>query len=282
MQERLDRPDSPLVDALRPSPNFGARKDGKTVDCIIVHYTGMPAGKGLSSGERAIRWLENPVAQVSAHYVVDEDGRITQMVAEAQRAWHAGAGAWGGERDINSVSIGIEIAHPGHIWDLGAIPDRDSTAPVEPHPGYYEYAPGQILAVIRLISDIVRRQRLNPNHILAHSDIAPARKQDPGEKFPWNQLFEAGLGLWVEPEPVGGDPGFGPGDQGEAIRAHQKVLASLGYDIAANGLFDETTREVITAFQRHWRQARVDGRSDLSTILTAQRLERLARGKRSR
>lgn len=278
----LPHPDSALVAALRPSPNFGPRKDGKSADCIILHYTGMPAGKGLSAGERAIRWLETPVSQVSAHYVVDEDGRITQMVAESERAWHAGAGAWGGERDMNSVSIGIEIAHPGHVWDLGAIPDRDPSTPVEIHPGYRAFADIQIDSVIRLVSDIVRRRVLKAERILAHSDIAPARKQDPGEKFPWHRLADTGLGLWIVPDPPGDDAGLGVGDRGDVVAAHQQVLFALGYDIQPHGVFDETTRQVITAFQRHWRPARVDGRADLSTIRTAERLERLARERRSR
>jgi N-acetylmuramoyl-L-alanine amidase len=266
------RPDSPLVGALRPSPNFGERKNGKTVDCLILHYTGMPAGRGMSAGERAIRWLENPVSQVSAHYVVDEDGLVTQMVAEEMRAWHAGLSAWQGETDINSVSIGIEIANAGHVWDLGAIPDRDPAAPVETHPGYHGFADVQIEAVIALAADIVIRNGIPAARVLAHSDIAPARKQDPGEKFPWARLAEHGLGLWVPPEPIGEESGLGLGDDGESIRLLQKVLSGLGYVIEAHGQFDEITRQVITAFQRHWRQDRVDGRADLSTIRTVERL----------
>jgi N-acetylmuramoyl-L-alanine amidase len=282
MSLRLAHPDSALADALRPSPHFGARKDGKTVDCIILHYTGMPAGRGLSAGERAIRWLENPASEVSAHYVVGEDGRVTQMVAEAHRAWHAGASVWHGERDMNSVSIGIEIAHPGHVWDLAAIPDRDPASPVETHPGYHGFPAGQIARVIDLVTDIVNRHSIAGTRVFAHSDIAPARKQDPGEKFPWDQLFARGLGLWVPPEPMGGDAGYGPGSSGEVICDLQKVLATLGFDLASSGVFDEATRQVITAFQRHWRQDRVDGRADLSTIRTAERLEWLAKGKPSR
>jgi N-acetylmuramoyl-L-alanine amidase len=267
-------PDSPLVKALRPSPNFGARKNGKTVDCLILHYTGMPAGRGRSAGERAIRWLEDPISQVSAHYVVDEDGVVTQMVAEEMRAWHAGLSCWQGETDINSVSIGIEIANAGHVWDLGAIPDRDPAAPVETHPGYHGFADIQIEAVIALSRDIVRRHGIPAARVLAHSDIAPARKQDPGEKFPWARLAAHGLGLWVQPEPLGLDAGFGLGDHGDTIRLLQKVLSGLGYVIEPHGQFDEITRQVITAFQRHWRQDRVDGRADLSTIRTAERLAR--------
>jgi N-acetylmuramoyl-L-alanine amidase len=277
MADTLLRSDSPAVRALRPSPNFGARKNGKSVDCLILHYTGMPAGRGMSAGERAIRWLENPVSQVSAHYVVDEDGLITQMVAEEMRAWHAGLSCWQGEADINSVSIGIEIANAGHVWDLGAIPDRDPAAPVETHPGYHGFADIQIDAVIALASDITRRHGIPAARVLAHSDIAPARKQDPGEKFPWARLAEHGLGLWVPPEPIGDDVGFGPGDRAESIRHLQQVLSGLGYVIEGHGLFDEITRQAITAFQRHWRQDRVDGRADLSTIRTAERLARKVR-----
>jgi N-acetylmuramoyl-L-alanine amidase len=264
--------DSALVDHLRPSPNFGARAAGKTIDMVLLHYTGMPAGRGLDTAERAIRWLETPAAQVSAHYVVAEDGRITQMVAEAARAWHAGRSYWRGETDINSVAIGIEIAHPGHAFDPAALPDAVAGEAVAPHPGYGPFAPAQIARVIALVADIVARNRLDPARVFAHSDVAPARKMDPGERFPWKEFFNQGFGTWVEPEPVSADSGLAYGDSGADVAAVQDLLGCVGFRIPPGGTFDETTQHAITAFQRHWRPERVDGRADRSTVATMRRL----------
>ena len=149
---------------VRPSPNFGERKDGKKVTAIILHYTGMPDGKGAED------WLCNSDSEVSSHYLVHEDGRIVQMVAEADRAWHAGKSYWHGERDLNSVSVGIEIVNPGHIL------------------GYRPFPAKQISAVIRLCRGIALRHGVTPAMVLAHSDIAPGRKTDPGPYFSWGRL----------------------------------------------------------------------------------------------
>lgn len=150
----ITRPDSQLVDALHPSLNFGPRKDGAKPDLLLLHYT------GVASAAAAIAWLADPCSEVSCHYVVDVDGRITQMVAEAERAWHAGAGSWAGESDINSRSIGIEIQNLGH------------------EAGYPEFPADQIAAVIALCGDIAARHGIGPERVLAHSDVAPPRKID--------------------------------------------------------------------------------------------------------
>jgi N-acetylmuramoyl-L-alanine amidase len=264
--------DTALVDRLRPSPNHGVRAAGKAVDLVLLHYTGMPAGRGLDMAERAIRWLADPRSQVSAHYVVGEDGRVTQMVAEARRAWHAGVSFWQGETDINSVSIGIEIAHAGHPGDPAALPDADGGA-VPPHPGYLPFPAVQIERVVGLVADIVARHRLDPGRVLAHSDVAPGRKADPGEGFPWQHFFNRGLGLWTEPVcPSEADSGLRIGDRGPGVAEVQRLLRRLGYGIASSGLFDESTRNAITAFQRHWRQSRIDGIADRSTVATLERL----------
>lgn len=264
--------DSALVADLRPSPHFGARAAGKAVDMVLLHYTGMPAAHGLDTAERAIRWLQDPRSEVSAHYVVAEDGRVTQLVAEAARAWHAGRSFWQGESDINSVSIGIEIAHPGHVFDTTTLPDRAAGVAEPAHPGYRPFAPAQMAAVVALTRDIVRRHRLDPCRVFAHSDVAPERKRDPGELFPWQDFFNQGLGWWVEPEPIGVDSGLSSRDGGADATALQNLLACVGFRTARDGAFDETTRHAITAFQRHWRPERVDGRADRSTIVTMRRL----------
>lgn len=269
--------DTAVVEAVRPSPNFGARR-GRWAetgpDLLLLHYTGMPAGRGVSAAERAIRWLTTPVSQVSAHYVVAEDGAVTQLVAESARAWHAGRSSWAGEEDVNSASIGIEIAHPGHWWDLAAVPDRDAEAMPEIHPGYGDFAEAQIAAVIVLSRDILARHAIPADRVLAHSDVAPGRKRDPGEKFPWDRLAAAGVGLWVEPAPIGSGAGrtLAPGECSPPVAALQAMLASHGWGIAVTGLYDAATRDVVEAFQRHFRPALVDGIADPSTLATLRRL----------
>jgi N-acetylmuramoyl-L-alanine amidase len=211
---------------------------------LILHYTGM------ESASVALQRLANPMAEVSAHYFVFKDGRVVQMVPEGRRAWHAGQAAWKGERDINSRSLGIEIAHPGHVGGLPPYPEA------------------QIAAVTALGRDIVQRWSIPPARVLAHSDIAPDRKEDPGEVFPWERLAREGLGHHVAPAPLRDGRFFAQGDGGQPIEALQAMLGLYGYDLPVTGLFDARTHAVVTAFQRHFRQARVDGVADASTITT--------------
>jgi len=214
-----------------------------------LHYT------GVASAAKAIDWLSRPESKVSAHYVVDEAGHITQLVAEQMRAWHAGLGAWAGESDINSLSIGIEIHNPGHEL------------------GYPDFPEPQLGAVEALCRDIIARHGIRAERVLAHSDVAPIRKKDPGEKFPWARLAQAGIGHWVAPEPVAGaDPGIARDAAGPLVAAVQTLLARYGYGIEATGGFDPKTEFVVTAFQRHFRPERVDGRIDQSTVTTLERL----------
>lgn len=271
-------PDAATVAAVRPSPNHGERR-GRWAACgpdlLLLHYTGMPAGRGLGMAERAIRWLTDPISEVSAHYVVAEDGTVTQLVPEARRAWHAGRSSWAGEDDVNSASIGIEIAHPGHWWDLAGLPDRAPDAPVEVHPGYGEFPEAQIAGVIALCRDVVARHDIRADRVLAHSDVAPGRKRDPGEKFPWRRLAAAGIGAWVEPTPIveaGEGRSLAFGERSPPVAALQALLASWGYGVAVTGDFDVATRDVVEAFQRHHRPARVDGIADPSTLSTLRRL----------
>jgi len=242
-------PDSCVVAEVMPSPNHGERIGGRHPDMILLHYTGMQDAAG------ALALLTAPGSEVSAHYFVHEDGRIIQLVQESRRAWHAGRAYWSGEADINSCSIGIEIVNPGHDY------------------GYPDFPKRQIAAVTALCRSIQTRNTIPPVRVLAHSDVAPARKQDPGEKFPWRTLYDSGVGHWVKPAPI---MDFGqvlrPGDRGNAVAAMQKSLAEYGYGVEVNGEYDSITREVVTAFQRHFRPERIDGIADPSTRGTLQEL----------
>jgi N-acetylmuramoyl-L-alanine amidase len=239
------RPDSCVVAEVRPSPNHGERKLNAKPDMIVLHYTGM------RDTEAALVKLCSAGSEVSTHYVVMEDGYIVQCVPEARRAWHAGAAVWEGESDINSCSIGIEIANPGHSH------------------GYPDFPKRQIAAVTALCRSVFTRYRIPAWRVLGHSDVAPARKQDPGEKFPWRVLCDSGIGLWVRPAPiVPGGPVFVLGESDPAIADMQALLGQYGYNVPTAGEFDGATRDVIAAFQRHFRPAQVDGIADTSTIAT--------------
>jgi len=239
-------PDSPLVSRIVPSPNHDARPCPP--DILLLHYTGM------RTMQAALDRLCSSEARVSSHYLVDEDGTVMQLVAEAERAWHAGVSLWEYGNNLNSRSIGIEIVNPGHEF------------------GYREFPQPQVDAVIALSRDIVARRSIRSHHVLAHSDVAPTRKEDPGELFPWQQLAHANVGLWVAPAPIIAGDVLGPGDAGEAVRALQSALAAYGYGLAPTGVFDAATVAVVTAFQRHFRPARIDGRADPSTVKTLQDL----------
>jgi N-acetylmuramoyl-L-alanine amidase len=237
-----------FIDA--PSPNFGSRTDGPP-HMLVLHYTGM------RSGAEALARLRDPASEVSAHYMVEEDGRIFRLVDEARRAWHAGKSSWRGETDVNSASIGVEIVNPGHEF------------------GYRPFAEPQIEAVIALVGDIRSRWTIEDIDVVGHADVAPDRKEDPGELFPWKRLAEAGHGLWVEPEPAPGAP-LSEGEESTAVFALQAGFTRLGYANPPDGKFDVHTAAVVRAFQRHWRPARVDGVADGETRARLIALLRLA------
>ena len=241
-------PDSSVVSDVLPSANYGDRRSGRAPDMIVLHYTGM------NDAEVAIRRLTVAGTEVSAHYIVREDGRIIQSVPENLRAWHAGAGTWGTETDVNSASIGIEIVNGGHDYDLPAYPLR------------------QIAAVIALCKGIMIRRNIPRERVIGHSDVSPGRKQDPGEKFPWQLLADSGVGLYVLPAKIVPGPSLGLGAMGPEVQALQEALAAYGYAIPASGQYDSATRDVVAAFQRHFRPARVDGIADPSTLKTLEDL----------
>ena len=212
----------------RPSPNCGPRP-GPTVDMLVIHYTGM------TSAAAALDRLCDAAAQVSAHYLIDEDGTVYALVPESQRAWHAGVSFWRGQTDINTRSVGIELVNPGHEF------------------GYRPFPAAQIDALIALADGICRRHPIAARNVVGHADIAPQRKQDPGELFPWAQLAASGLGVWPQAAPAA--------DPQDLIAA----LSQWGYDAR-----DPTA--AITAFQRHFRPTRIDGRADAETTAIANRL----------
>ncbi|MCE9522055.1 MAG: N-acetylmuramoyl-L-alanine amidase [Alphaproteobacteria bacterium] len=225
----------------RPSPNFNERVGVAGPDILIMHYTGM------QSCEAAVARLTSAEAKVSSHYTIDEDGTIYAHVPEQLRAWHAGVSHWRGESDINSRSIGIEIVNPGHEF------------------GYRDFPEAQIEAVIRLSKAIVGRHAIPKRNVIGHSDIAPGRKTDPGELFPWKRLATVGLGVWVDAPPAHKAP-LARGASGERVIALQAGLATFGYGIDVNGTYDERTEIVVSAFQRHFRPANFDGVADGETV----------------
>lgn len=206
------------------SPNFGPRPADVPIDMLVIHYTGMPTAKA------ALTRLCDPVAQVSAHYLIDEDGTVHALVDEAMRAWHAGEAFWRGETDINGRSIGIELANPGHEF------------------GYRPFPEAQMTALIALAREIIARHPIPPANVVGHSDVAPRRKTDPGELFDWPRLAAAGLGRW---------PDGATALRGEGDAAH--LLAAVGYETV-------DLEKTVAAFQRHFRPARIDGILDDETL----------------
>jgi N-acetylmuramoyl-L-alanine amidase len=245
----IEAPDSLLVNDLFASPNIEPRLRGLTPSILVLHYTGLP------TVEKSLEILSRPDCKVSCHYVIGTEGRIYQMVAEDKRAWHAGLSSWQGETDINSASIGIEIQNAGIN---GGTPDFPAV---------------QMKAVAALSNDIMKRNAIRKERVLAHSDVAPSRKTDPGEKFDWRGLAKRGVGHWVAPVPVMEDDfGFGLGDSNSTIREAQRLLKRYGYGIDETGHFDEATRFVVRAFQLHFRQRLINQRLDRSTLATLERL----------
>ena len=224
----------------RPSPNWDARVRGGPIDILLLHYTGM------RSAGAALERLSDPAARVSCHYLLDEDGTCYRLVAEERRAWHAGESFWADARDVNSRSIGIELVNPGHEF------------------GYRDFPEAQIAALEVLAKDILARHPIPRTRVLGHSDVAPLRKQDPGERFPWARLARRGIGIWPK-------PGFRvspqaemltSGTSGPAVVQLQLALAGYGYGVEGSGLYDPLTEAVVAAFQRHFRPSLVDGKAD--------------------
>jgi N-acetylmuramoyl-L-alanine amidase len=223
-----------------PSPNQDARPDGVPIDTLILHYTGM------QSAQAAIDRLRDPQAHVSSHYVVDEDGTVLRLVPEARRAYHAGVSYWRGNSELNGRSIGIEIVNPGHEW------------------GYRDFPVLQLASVCDLCLEIMSRHAILARNIVAHSDVAPDRKEDPGEKFDWEGLARNGVGLWPQDVP---DLGTGGAVRDAArLRDVRRVLGEIGYRVVPEGPLDPALASVLRAFQRHWRPEAVTGQADAGTL----------------
>ncbi|MDE2495504.1 MAG: N-acetylmuramoyl-L-alanine amidase [Alphaproteobacteria bacterium] len=218
----------PLRFVDRPSPNHDARPPGAPIDMLVLHYTGM------KTAEEALERLCDPAAKVSAHYTVDRDGTVYAHVPEERRAWHAGVSFWAGESSVNACSLGIELVNPGHEF------------------GYVPFTDEQIASLIDLARDILARHPISARRVLGHSDVAPARKTDPGELFPWRRLAEFGVGIW--PAPRISQSGRRPTD-GAAFAAN---LTRFGYGI----LPDVPLEAVAAAFQRRFRPSCIDGIAD--------------------
>jgi len=240
----------------RPSPNFDDRPPGQAPEILVLHYT------DTTTLDETFFYLLDPAKRVSAHYVVDEDGTVYRLVDESKRAWHAGVAYWRGFRDINARSIGIEIQNPGHRC------------------GYRPFCNLQIEATVALCAEIFARHGIQGRDLVGHSDIAPRRKMDPGELFPWERLAQAGLGYW---------PGhvarrrrsirvFARGDRDEAVANVQHDLAAIGYEIEATGVLDEASEFALAAFQRRFRPWRCDGRLDGETQARARAMRELTKG----
>ena len=217
------------------SPNINARDPSVPLQYIVLHYTGM------KTGAEALARLLDPKAEVSAHYFVEENGHIAQLVDEDKRAWHAGKSFWRNITDMNSASIGIEIVNPGHEY------------------GYRTFPAAQIKALAQLLHDIIARHKLNPKTaLLGHSDVAPGRKADPGELFPWQDLAKEGLGVWAAPT----------ADDYKPASDHdvQLMLRTIGYDCPDHGEYDRAMREALLAFQRHYEPNNLTGTPERETI----------------
>jgi N-acetylmuramoyl-L-alanine amidase len=234
----------------RPSPNHDARPAGQAVDILLLHYTDM------ESAEAALDRLCDPAARVSAHYCVDEDGTAYRLVGEGRRAWHAGASSWAGASDINARSIGIELVNPGHSC------------------GYRAFPEAQMAALTGLAKEVLARHPIPPARVLGHSDVAPARKRDPGELFDWRALAAVGIGLWPRDVKQATEPPEPPDTLPDTAEIQAK-LAQFGYAVPRHGRLDGETRAVIAAFQRHFRPTAITGEPDgetaalLDALLTA-------------
>jgi len=213
----------------RPSPNHEPRGEPPRTDMLVLHYTGM------RSADAALQRLCDPAARVSAHYVVEEGGSVWRLVPETRRAFHAGRSCWQGERDLNFVSIGIEIVNPGHEW------------------GYRPFPEPQMAALERLCRDILSRHSIPADRVVGHADIAPDRRTDPGELFDWPRLARFGIGIWPEPS------------RREPWAAVDGIQAAA--DLNAIGYCASVAAEAptIAAFQRRFRPIRVDGVIDRDT-----------------
>lgn len=227
-----------------PTQNQDERPINADISILVLHYTGM------ATAEAALNRMQDPVAKVSAHWCIDEDGKIYSLVPERLRAWHAGLSYWRQKSLVNDISIGIELVNPGH------------------ENGYRPFPAGQMKSLTWLAKQIISRHKIPAQNIVGHSDVSPNRKKDPGELFDWRRLSENGIGLWPTNfnKSEVHSPTLGDGAEGATVRALQKDLFKFGYGLHIDGFYGAESEAVIAAFQRHFRQGRVDGVADNATI----------------
>jgi len=226
------------------SPNWNERPEGAAIDTVVLHYTGM------KNGSDALERLCDPVAAVSAHYLIEEDGRVYRLVPEEKRAWHAGVSSWQGRDNLNHSSIGIELVNPGHEF------------------GYQPFPEGQIKALLVLLEEIrSRRPAISQTRYLGHSDIAPGRKIDPGPLFPWQRLAGHGFGVFSDKKAGDQTVLLKKGDTGEAAINLNKQLGIVGYYGCECDIIGCGSENALKAFQAHWRPEAVNGMLDKGTAI---------------
>jgi N-acetylmuramoyl-L-alanine amidase len=216
------------------SPNHDSR-NGQAIDMLVMHYTDMHTCLD------AVKRLCDPAAKVSSHYVIAMDGEVFKLVEESERAWHAGESYWRGNSNINARSIGIEISNPGHSE------------------GYTKFPEVQMNALLKLSKEILARHTIPAQNVVGHSDVAYLRKMDPGELFDWKWLAQNGVGIMPETSKSLLGVEFKQGDSGTPVMRLQQALFNYGYGLKTDGVYGEKTEKCVLAFQRHWRQERVDG-----------------------
>lgn len=224
-----------------PSPNFNARDEGVALRYAVLHYTNM------KTGAEALARMTDAGSEVSSHYMIDEDGTTYRLVAEDKRAWHAGKSFWQGKRDMNSASIGIELANPGHAF------------------GYRPFTKAQLESLKKLLTDIWKRYGFSPAALLAHSDIAPTRKEDPGELFPWQEFATEGFGFW----PCTTPEDYAPSASGEAFA----LLRQIGYDAPEED--EEACLAALRAFRRRYHPEHLIEEETAETLARLRALARL-------
>ena len=227
-----------------PTPNQDPRPDAANgIEILVLHYTGM------ASVEAALERMRDPTAKVSAHWCIGEDGQSYRLVPEDMRAWHAGLSYWRRRQLVNDTSIGIELVNPGHEF------------------GYRPFPRAQMDALIALAGNILSRYDIPAANVVGHSDVSPMRKRDPGELFDWARLAQNGIGIWPQAasEPESQLPALDKGASGPEVRALQENLFDFGYGLRIDGHYGEESEAIVRAFQRHYRQARVDGVADGAT-----------------
>lgn len=234
-----------------PSPNQDPRPaEIQSIDTLVLHYTGM------QSAAAALDRMRDPEFKVSAHWCIGEDGTVWRLVPEEMRSWHSGLSYWAGRQLVNDFSIGIELVNPGHEF------------------GYRPFPGAQMDALIELCLAIQSRHPILPGNVVGHADVAPFRKNDPGELFDWARLARAGIGVWPEnvAEPDPAHTTVQPGDTGGGVGRQQARLFDIGYGINVDAHYGDETSAVVRAFQRHFRQAHVDGVLDGCTQTILQHL----------